>query len=214
MTADDAIYLISDLADRRDIPVPANCNIAPPGPHQDSLFVVESGLIMQCNYDYNGDRQVCRVYRAGDVIGLEGLAEMPLMLSYETLVPSVVHRVPLRRITGQHRSNPALQQAVLHLLAHEVVDGYHWKINIGAGSATRRVCRFLLWTAQEDRCVLPPRDKLGSIIVMTTETASRIIATLRRKGILHKNPGYRDVVTIDRRGLLDQAGDFRDRGVA
>jgi len=78
----------------------------------------------------------------------------------------------------------------------------------------RRICRFLLWSAKDDHCPLPTRDKLGSIIATTTETASRMIADLRRQGVLRKSRSRPSTVVIDRDRVRQKAGDFWDHRAA
>lgn len=71
----------------------------------------------------------------------------------------------------------------------------------------RRICRFLLWASNKESVALPNREKLGNIIATTTETASRMIANLKREGALSKNPVMPSVMKINRDKLCKAAGD-------
>ncbi|OSQ47485.1 Crp/Fnr family transcriptional regulator [Thalassospira alkalitolerans] len=206
----DALKQLEKLAENPALDLGANVALGHHEDDGDHVYRILNGLVMQCHYGEDGERQVCRVFRPGDLIGLETVAEPGLPLISETLTATVLMRIPVARIRDAQTTNPELQHAILRLLAREVVDGYNWKINLGTGSAMRRICRFLLWSAKDEYCPLPTRDKLGSIIATTTETASRMIADLRRQGVLRKSRSRPATVVIDRDRVRQKAGDFWD----
>ena len=60
---------------------------------------------------------------------------------------------------------------------------------LATGPARRRMLRLLLklseYTTLDDGLVwLPMRDEMGAMLGMTVETASRIVSTLRRQGMI------------------------------
>jgi CRP-like cAMP-binding protein len=215
MNTPDALRQILTYADEKPVLLPAN-NIVEPG-HESlaNAYILEQGLILQGYYNRDGDRQICRVYRPGDVFGLEALdgamsTTSPPLIS-ETLSHCQIIRVPLARLRQHQPSSLSLARVISHFLSREVIASHYWKINIGSGPAISRICRFLLWVAHRDQCIVPPRDKLGSIVSVTTETASRTIANLRRQGCLEPFEfRQRDHMRINRDALLHHAGDFWD----
>jgi|TARA_R110000751_G_scaffold4113_9_gene19257 CRP-like cAMP-binding protein len=219
MKTSDALRQILTYADDKPLLIPANTFLEPEQEHLANAYIVEQGLIIQGYYNRSGDRQICRVYRPGDVFGLEsldgGLLKNSPPLVSETLSDCQVMRLPLTRLRQQQSSSLSLAQVISHLLSREVIASHYWKINIGSGPAISRICRFLLWVAHRDRCIVPPRDKLGSIVSVTTETASRTIANLRRQGcLLPFEYPQRDHMRIDRTELLRHAGEFWDNRAA
>ncbi|AUG52074.1 Crp/Fnr family transcriptional regulator [Thalassospira marina] len=215
MNTDDALRQILPYADDKAQTLPASHILEPAQETLNHAYLLKDGLVLQGYYNRNGEREICRVYRPGDIIGLEALDAVssptsPPLIS-ETLAESRLLRIPLFRLRQQQSISLQVARAISHLLGREVIASHYWKINIGTGTAIRRICRFLLWVAYRDHCIVPPRDKLGSIVSVTTETASRTIASLRRQGCLTppENP-HRIQMRINRQELLHHAGEFWD----
>ncbi|OSQ39932.1 Crp/Fnr family transcriptional regulator [Thalassospira mesophila] len=215
MNTTEALRHILPHADDTPLRIPANRVLEPEHENLTSAYIIKQGLIIQGHYNRGGDRQICRVYRPGDLFGLEALngpfpPTGPTLVS-ETLSECQVMRVSLARLRQQQSTNLSLTQAVACFLSREIIASHYWKINIGSGTALSRICRFLLWIAHHDQCIVPPREKLGSIVSVTTETASRAIANLRREGSLQPgDPQHRDKMRINRAELMRHAGDFWD----
>ena len=58
---------------------------------------------------------------------------------------------------------------------------------LSTGTARARVARLLLWLAEREggpRCQLFSREDLGAVLGLTTETASRTMAEMKRQGHL------------------------------
>ncbi len=207
MNKDDALLILEKLAEPAALNLPSDASIGHHAEDQAYIYLLATGLALRCKYTADGERQVCRVYRPGDLIGLEMLAVSDPTLVIETIAPSVIKRIPINRVRLAQQNDQRTQAAIMSLLASEVMDGQQLKISFGTGSAMRRICRFLLWASNKDSVALPNREKLGNIIATTTETASRMIANLKREGALSKNPVMPSVMKINRDKLCKAAGD-------
>ncbi|WP_417827804.1 Crp/Fnr family transcriptional regulator [Thalassospira sp.] len=207
MNKNDALHLFEKLAESPALTLPSDASIGHHSEDHNFVYILQSGLALRCRYTEQGERQVCRVYRPSDVIGLEMLAVTDRSLLIETIAPSVLLRVPIQRVRLAQQNDPRTQAAVTSLLASEVMDGQQLKISFGTGSAMRRICRFLLWSAHNDLVSLPNREKLGNIVATTTETASRMIANLKREGAIVRNPRMPSTMHIDRDKLCKVAGE-------
>lgn len=207
MNKDDALLILEKLAEPAALNLPSDASIGHHAEDQAYVYLLATGLALRCKYTEDGERQVCRVYRPGDLIGLEMLAVSDPTLVIETIAPSVIKRIPINRVRLAQQNDQRTQAAIMSLLASEVMDGQQLKISFGTGSAMRRICRFLLWASNKDSVALPNREKLGNIIATTTETASRMIANLKREGALSKNPVMPSVMKINRDKLCKAAGE-------
>ena len=214
MNKADAFTLLEKLAEPSALTLPADACIGHHAEDGTFIHVMVSGLAMRCQYTEDGERQVCRVYRPGELIGLEMLAVTDPSLVIETIAPSVIKRISITRLRMAQKNDPRTQAAIMSLLASEVMDGQQLKISFGTGSAMRRICRFLLWAANKDEVTLPNREKLGSIIATTTETASRMIADLKRQGAIAKSPVLASMVNINREKLTARAGEIHEQSAA
>lgn len=210
----DALSILEKLAEPAALNLPADASIGHHAEDQAYIYLLASGLALRCKYTEDGERQVCRVYRPGDFIGLEMLAVSDPSLVIETIAPSIIKRLPITRVQDAQHKDRLTQEAVMSLLATEVMDAQQLKISFGTGSAMRRICRFLLWASNKDQVSLPNREKLGNIIATTTETASRMIANLKREGALAKNPVLPTVMQINRAKLCKGAGETRQQSAA
>jgi CRP-like cAMP-binding protein len=210
----DALSILEKLAEPSALNLPADASIGHHAEDQTYIYLLASGLALRCKYTEDGERQVCRVYRPGDFIGLEMLAVTDPSLVIETIAPSIIKRLPIKRVQKAQHKDRLIQEAVMSLLASEVMDAQQLKISFGTGSAMRRICRFLLWASHKDQVSLPNREKLGNIIATTTETASRMIANLKREGALSKNPVLPTVMQINRAKLCKGAGETRHQTAA
>lgn len=214
MNKQDAFELLEKLAEPAALNLPADASIGHHAEDQTYIYLLASGLALRCKYTEDGERQVCRVYRPGDFIGLEMLAVSDPSLVIETIAPSIIKRLPIQRVQAAQQKDRHIQTAVMSLLASEVMDAQQLKISFGTGSAMRRICRFLLWASQKDQVALPNREKLGNIIATTTETASRMIANLKREGALSKSPALPTVMQINRDKLCKGAGEAPQQSAA
>ncbi|OKH89096.1 Crp/Fnr family transcriptional regulator [Thalassospira sp. TSL5-1] len=222
MNTDEALRQILPHAEEKNHLVPAGHVLETAHGALNHVWLLTDGLVIQGFYNSNGEREICRVYRAGDIIGLEAVepvenetAQGNPPLTTETVTNSCFMRIPLHRLRQEQAINLAVAHGISHLLCREVIASHYWKINIGTGTAIRRICRFLLWASRRDHCIVPPREKLGSIVSVTTETASRTIASLRRQGCLTPDETPRGIeMRINRQELLHHAGEFWDNRAA
>jgi len=214
MNKQDALKIMEILAEPSALNLPADASIGHHAEDQSYIYLLANGLALRCKYTEDGERQVCRVYRPGDVIGLEMLAVCDPTLVIETIAPSIIKRIPIKRLQETQQHDRQTQMAVMSLLATEVMDAQQLKISFGTGSAMRRICRFLLWASHKDQVALPNREKLGNIIATTTETASRMIANLKREGAISKSPALPAVMQINRAKLCAGAGEARQQSAA
>ena len=70
---------------------------------------------------------------------------------------------------------------------HAMGTADRWITEFSTGSARDRVARLLLWLSEkeeDERCELFSREDLGALLGLTTETASRTMAELKRKGFI------------------------------
>jgi CRP-like cAMP-binding protein len=71
---------------------------------------------------------------------------------------------------------------------------------LGTGSTQKRIARLLIHLAGDDpdgSCYLPPREDIAAIIGTATETASRVVAELRRSGFIEETAPHRARVDVE-----------------
>lgn len=157
-----------------------------------SVFTIRSGLVKLVQYLPDGHQRIVRLLRDTDVTGLEALLEQPYQHDAIVLQPTEVCRIPLEVIQRLDRDQPKLRKELMLRWQHALGEADAWLTQLSTGSARARMARLLLRLAngkEGAEIELFGREDIGSMLGITTETASRIIAEFKRKGVLREMPG-------------------------
>lgn len=136
-----------------------------------------------------GSRRTVRLLKAGDLIGLEGLADARYRHTALALRDTALCGVPLGAVRALADRSPALARRLQG----------HWRtaldradaviLDYGRGSAHRRVARlllFLMTAPPHDRCATFRREDMAAVLDLAPETVSRVLTEFQRRGILVK----------------------------
>jgi CRP/FNR family transcriptional regulator len=96
-------------------------------------------------------------------------------------------RLPVEGVKRLMHSNPCLFHALMARWHTALSDADRWITELSTGTARERVVRLLLWLSEHesgDACELFSREDLGAALGLTTETASRTMAKLKRQGLI------------------------------
>lgn len=112
-----------------------------------------------------------------------------------------VCRIPREVVLQLDRTSPAVHQALLQRWQRSVEQADHFITALSTGPAEARMARLLITLGCTDNRpeALPSREDMGALLGITTETASRIMAAFRRRGLLHSEKG--NEVVCDHAGL-------------
>ncbi len=152
-----------------------------------ALFTICKGLVKQSLFLPDGGQRIVHLSRAGDVLGLECLAVDAYLHTAIPLQPTKVCRLPISSV----KHSLHCDQRIFHILmAHwnrALSDAVRWIAELSTGTARERVIRLLLWLSETEAggsCTLFSREDLGAVLGLTTETASRVMAELKRQGLI------------------------------
>jgi len=170
-----------------------------------SLYTLRSGLIKLKVGLPNGCQRIVRLLRPGDVAGLETLVGDPYHHTAIALKDTDVCRIPREVVVRLDQNNPAVHQALLMRWQRSVDQADHFITALSTGSAESRMARLLITLGCHGSHPepMPSREDMGALLGITTETASRIMAEFKRRGLVHANRGS-DVV-CDHVGLAQLA---------
>ena len=118
------------------------------------------------------------------------LALPALSLAYPDLAMTdlKVCKIPAEIVIDFSAKSRELQANLMHKWQNALATSDIWLTKLSTGPSRYRVIRLLIWLAEtcsEEKFILPGRKDMGSILALTTETVSRLIAELRRDGLLH-----------------------------
>lgn len=166
-----------------------------------NLFTVRSGLVkLQIDLP-NGSHRIVRVLRPGDILGLEALTGDTYRHSAVVLQEADLCRIPRAVVTRLDKTSPQVHQALLERWQRSVDQADHFIVALSTGPAEARMARLLIMlgcTAAQPETI-PSREDMGALLGITTETASRIIAEFKRRGLIHSDRGGE--VVCDSSGL-------------
>ena len=129
-----------------------------------------------------------RLAKTSDVIGLESLLDQTYEHEAIAMQNTEICCLPVDTVNQLSNENPTLHKELLLRWQRALSEADTWLTELSTGSARNRVARLILQlsdeTGEQPECRLFAREDLGSMLGITTETASRTIAEFKRKGWL------------------------------
>ncbi len=152
-----------------------------------SLFTLRKGLVKLTQFLPDGTQRIVRLLRQSDLVGLEAMLSGSYEHTAVALHPTEVCRLPVELIKRLSQTNPKLYQEMMARWHRALSDADRWITEFSTGQARHRVIRLLLWLSEmgeDGRCDLFSREDLGAALGLTTETSSRVMAELKRRGLI------------------------------
>jgi len=188
--------------------LPAKAVLYREGDAGDGVFTLRRGLLRLVHYAPNGTRRIVRLLKTGSVAGMEILVNSHYHHTAEAVSDTDLCRIPAGVITQLERHNPALHQALMVNWQNSVDEADSVITELSTGSAQARAARFLLQVACDDKlaeCHHLSREDIASLLGLTVETVSRMLAEFKRSGWLKEN-AHRFQVDAVELGRIAAAG--------
>lgn len=166
----------------------------------DYVYTVRDGLVKLVLFLPKGTQRIVRLPKRGDVVGLEALLGIPYQHDALVSEPVLVCRIPVDVIKRLDRQVPRLSQQLLERWQRALRETDSWLTELATGSTRVRVAYLLIHLVGDDPdgvCYLPRREDIAAIIGTATETASRVVAELKRAGIIEETAPRRARVDVE-----------------
>jgi len=172
---------------------PIDQYVMPPGSYlyrmgekANHMYTVRSGSFKLVQYLPDGSQRIVRLARTTDITGLEALLDQNYQHDAIALQPSEVCKLPVPVIKKLSSENPNLHKELLNRWNLALTEADAWLTHLSTGSAKQRIARLLLHVFNNPDLSYPlfSREDIGSMLAITTETSSRIIAEFKRKKLL------------------------------
>ena len=166
---------------------PAGAPLYHLGDDPTALFTVRSGLVKLVRYLPAGSQRIVRLLRRGDTAGLEVVLGQAYTHTAIAVHPVLACRIPQGVIQRLSNETPRLHQQLMRRWQEAVDRADAFLAELGTGGARARVARLFLTLAGEgggDECDFFAREDVGAMLGITTETASRMVAELKRQGVV------------------------------
>ena len=153
-----------------------------------AVFTIRSGVVRFERVTEGGDRRIFRLAGRGDLIGQEAL----LGGGYhdDAIASTAVQlcRIPVSLVEDLGSLQGPLMRELMTRWQKALTEAENWVADLAMGPARRRLLALVLKLSEhsdgQDLAWLPRREEIGAMLDMTVETASRLISSLKREGIL------------------------------
>jgi CRP/FNR family transcriptional regulator len=171
------------------------------GDQSSFVYVVRSGLVKLSHFSPTGEERIVRILRSGETVGLEALFLDPHHCTATALIESRLCRVPVALLEQLEAEVPDFHRHLMREFQRSLSASEAVLTQLSTGPARGRVARLLVFLAHKEAdgcvCTLISREDMGSILGITPESASRVVADLRRGGIVGRCEGGECTCNID-----------------
>ena len=157
------------------------------------LYAVRSGTFKGTLMMADGREQVSGFYMAGDVMGLDGVAQAEHASNAIALEDSEVCTIAYASLSDSPDDSQRLQQVISRLMSREIVREHRLMMLLGSMSAEERLASFLLNVSQRLKSrgysatefnLRMTRAEIGSYLGLTLETVSRTFSLFQKQKLL------------------------------
>ncbi len=161
------------------------------GEREGYVYAIRAGCVKMVHTG-GGASRIVRLHWRGEVVGLEALLGEPYRHSAVLLQKADVCRIPVSLVHALAARNPELSYQIMRQgqVSLDAVESGITDLNSGSGETC--LARLLLkFDAHSGGQCLPDmkREDIASIIGVTTETASRLMADFRRRKLVWNEEG-------------------------
>ena len=160
-----------------------------------SVTFITSGLLKLIVHLPNGRTRIVRFHRCGSILGLGGLLDEQYEHTAVALTPVTALRLPLSAVRRLRRDDPDTYISLIERWHGYLKEADIWITQFSTGPIRGRVARLLSFLAGFNResptgqVQLLTCEEMGSVLGVTSESASRILAEFKRKQILVSGHG-------------------------
>jgi len=185
-----------------------------------ALYAIQTGFFKTSVVSVDGREQVTGFQMAGEIIGLDGIADDCYTCDAIALEAAHVCVIPYASICALARETPTLQAYVHKIMSREIVREHNIMLVLGSMRAEERIAAFLLSLShrmsvrgfsRSDLVLRMSRKEIGSYLGLKLETVSRTLSHLAGQGILEvkqRNVSILDVEAL--RAMLNIGAQMQD----
>jgi CRP/FNR family transcriptional regulator, anaerobic regulatory protein len=170
------------------------------------LYAVRSGTFKSASTTRGGREHVTGFHLAGDVLGLDGLAEGHHASEAIALEDGEICAVPYRQLAELAAANRNMQGGMTQLLSRHIVGRQRDMMLLGSMSAEERVASFVMnissrmeargYSAREFHLRMSRAD-IGSYLGLTLETVSRALSAFQAQRLLQVAKKHIRILDLD-----------------
>jgi CRP/FNR family transcriptional regulator len=170
------------------------------------MYAVRSGTFKSSLTLADGREQVSGFHMAGELMGLDGIANGVHASSATALEDTEVCAIPYAQLNELAAQSSALQGVVGRVMSREIVREHSLMMLLGSMNAEERLAAFLLnlsqrlkargWSASEFHLRMS-RAEIGSYLGMKLETVSRTFSAFVQQRLLEVDKRHVRILDLD-----------------
>ena len=170
------------------------------------IFAVRSGTFKSSLALSDGREQISGFHVAGELMGLDGVAQGTHASSSIALEDSEICAIPYAQLTEMSEGSSSLQRSVSRLMSREIVREHTLMLLLGSMSADERLAAFLLNLSQRLKSLgysanefhlRMSRAEIGSYLGMTLETVSRTFSSFQQRHLMEVDKRHICITDMD-----------------
>lgn len=168
------------------------------------IYTLRRGVVKLLQTLVDGTHRVVRVLTTGDVIGLEALLDRSYAHTAVAMHGLDICRIPIEVVHKLNAGSSPLHAELMRRWQRNLDQADAFITQLSTGTSQARMARLLLLLDGPDGLLQGtplPREDMGQILGISTETASRIVAEFKRQGVVREDNGllhFTDVAALQR----------------
>lgn len=149
-------------------------------------YMVRRGLVKLVQYSAGGAERIVRLVRRSESFGMETVLGQAYKHTAIAILDCDLCQIPASTIREHQRDNPNFAMDLMRSMQDALDKADAFLLQLSTGVAQARVARLMLYLSggAAGECPLITREEMGALLGLTTETASRAVAELRRQDII------------------------------
>jgi CRP/FNR family transcriptional regulator, anaerobic regulatory protein len=177
------------------------------GDHFQFIYAVRSGTFKSSLTLADGREQVSGFHMAGELMGLDGVANGTHASSATALEDTEICAIPYSRLNDLAGQSTNLLHVVGRLMSREIVREHSLMLLLGSMNAEERLAAFLLNMSQRLKArgyspsefhLRMSRAEIGSYLGMKLETVSRTFSSFQQQRLLEVDKRHIRILDLER----------------
>jgi CRP/FNR family transcriptional regulator len=180
-----------------------------------ALFAVRSGSLKTYVTTEEGAEQITGFHLAGELIGLDAIADSVHPVAARALETTSVCEIPYESLDDLSCKVPGLRQQLLRIMSREIRDDEQNMLMLGQKTAEEKLAGFLISMSSRYRQrgfspyefnITMSRGDIGNFLGLALETVSRLFGRFQTDGLISVERKHIQILDHNKLSMLAEAG--------
>lgn len=176
------------------------------GESKHKIYAVSSGSIKTTSINKNGLEQITGFYFPGEILGLEGLADMELKSTASAMESSSVCEISEDDFDKLCEKNQGLRKAFMRIVSKEISNEQGMMMSLGQMKSDEKLAGFLVSLSsrfkqrgfsETEFNLSMSRHDIANYLGLTIETISRLFKAFQKQGLLEVKNRHIKIINRD-----------------